>query len=448
LISRRYADNVGRDHKGSPTEQEKYDEVSPVEDETPAPSPDTPAPQLKDGGVYGWLTILAVCFVFFNTWGLVQAFGAYQSYYTTELLRDYNASTISWIGTIESFLLVFGGVVTGPIFDQGYLRSLIATGSALIVFGMMMLSLASKYYQVLLAQSICVGLGSGMLFTPALAQITIIFNRRRAIALGLSMAGSGIGGIVYPILFDHLQPKVGFGWATRTIAFIALGTLAIAVVILCWRKPDKKPPRALFDWAALKDIPFVLYGLSTFLTFTAYWIPWFYVPLYGRFAVGTSVTFSAYLLSITNACSIVGRMLPPLLQMKFTALQVLVGVHIVGDILIWCWIAIGDSFGGFVTFCVFWGLASGPMAVLPAAAVAELSPDLSTIGARMGMAWAVSSFGNLIGAPIAGAVSDPSGNDFLGGQIYAGICMAAALGLITIVVMMVYRKGKGKSDGK
>lgn len=152
----------------------------------------------KDGGIYAWLTVAATSLCFFNTLGLVQAFGAYQSYYTTALLRDYNASTISWIGTIQSFLLVFGGVLTGPIFDQGYLRTLIMVGSVLIVLGMMMLSLAREYWQILLSQGICVGLGSGMLFTPSVAQVTVSFHRRRPIALGLAMMGTGFGGIIYP----------------------------------------------------------------------------------------------------------------------------------------------------------------------------------------------------------------------------------------------------------
>lgn len=394
----------------------------------------------QDGGTYAWLAVFGTCLVFFNTWGLVQAFGAYQSYYTTNMLRTYNASTISWIGTIQSFLLVSGGVITGPIFDQGYLRPLIMVGSTMIVLGMMMLSLAEKYYQILLAQSICVGLGSGMLFTPALAQVTVLFNRRRPLALGLSMIGSGLGGIIYPIVFRQLEPRIGFGWTTRIIAFISLATLAVAVLVLCWRKPNKQPPRSLFDFAAWREPAFVTYSISTFLTFTGYWIPWFFIPLYGQFAVGATATFSAYLLSITNATGIVGRLMTPLFQRRLSPLQVLLGVHILGDILIWSWISIGDSFGGFVSFCVLWGLFSGPMAVLPAAAVAELSPSLNVIGTRMGMVWAVSSVGNLIGTPIAGAVSNPTKDNFLGGQIYSGTCMAGSIILIATTLILIQRK--------
>ena len=162
-----------------------------------------------------------------------------------------------------------------------------------------------------------------MIFTPALAQVTVSFNKYRPIALGLTMVGTGLGGIIYPIVFDRLEPRVGFAWATRVIGFMMLGTLTIAVVILGWKKPVKKPPRSLFDWSAFKEAPFVVYNIATFLMFTAYWIPWFYVPLYGRFGVGASASFSFYLLSITNAASIVGRLTTPIFQRWLTPLHLL-----------------------------------------------------------------------------------------------------------------------------
>ena len=164
-------------------------------------SPASTISEARDGGLHSWLAVFGGCLVLFNCWGLVQAFGAFQSFYTLTLLRTYDASTIAWIGTIQAFLLPFVGVITGPIFDQGYLRTLLLSGSLLMVFGLMMLSLSTQYYQIVLSQSICVGLGSGMIFTPAMAQVTVLFNRRRSLALALTTMGVGFGGIVYPIVF-------------------------------------------------------------------------------------------------------------------------------------------------------------------------------------------------------------------------------------------------------
>ena len=402
-------------------------------------------PTPADGGVYGWLTVFGACLVFLNTWGLVQAFGAYQSYYTTGILSNENASTISWIGTTQSFLLVFTGVITGPIFDQGHLRPMVIIGGVLVVFAVMMLSLAREYWQIFLSQGICLGLGGGILFTPSLSQVTVSFSKHRPIALGCSMIGSGLGGIIYPIVFDQLEPRIGFAWATRVIGFIVLATLTPAVIIMAWKKTPRKPPRSLFDWSAFNDRPFVVYGLATFVMFTAYWVPWFYIPLYGRFGVNASTSFSFYLLSITNACSIVSRLSTPVIQRWVSTIQLLFVMCILGGILVWSWLAV-TTLGGFIAFCMFWGFFSGPMAVLPAAAVAELSPSLNVVGARMGMVQAFSAVGILIGSPIAGAVSDPKHGDFFGGQAYSGVCLFAASVLVGLTLWLI-NKGRKKESG-
>lgn len=125
--------------------------------------------------------------------GIVNTFGTYQTYYEHESLSHVSSSQISWIGSIQAFLLVVISVITGPIFDRGYLRTLLLVGSFLTVFGLMMTSIATSYYQVLLAQGFCVGLGSGCLFVPSLAVVATYFTTKRAFATGISVAGSSVG---------------------------------------------------------------------------------------------------------------------------------------------------------------------------------------------------------------------------------------------------------------
>ena len=53
---------------------------------------------------------------------------------------------------------------------MGYVRLLLAGGSFLIVFGQMMLSLCHEFWQALLAQGFCIGIGAGCLFGKLLAE--------------------------------------------------------------------------------------------------------------------------------------------------------------------------------------------------------------------------------------------------------------------------------------
>lgn len=85
------------------------------------------------------------------------------------------------------------GALTGPVYDAGYFRELLLGGSFLVVFGQMMLSLCGQYYQVILAQAICIGIGAGCLFVPSVAILSTYFSTKIATAMGIAAAGSSLG---------------------------------------------------------------------------------------------------------------------------------------------------------------------------------------------------------------------------------------------------------------
>lgn len=127
--------------------------------------------------------------------GIFATYGAFQTFYQRDLLSNQSSSTISWIGSAQSCLVVICGVVTGPLFDRGYLMHLTVTGCVLLVFGMMMTSLCTTYYQFFLAQGICVGLGAGICYIPSIALVSTQFTTKRPFAVGLASTGSSIGKI-------------------------------------------------------------------------------------------------------------------------------------------------------------------------------------------------------------------------------------------------------------
>lgn len=104
-----------------------------------------------------------------------------------------NPSAISWVGTVASYLLIVTGVISGPLFDLGFYRVMLFGGAATSTFGAMMLSLSTKYYQILLSQGICMGFGCGVLYVPGLALVSRSFTTRRALALGIVTCGAPIG---------------------------------------------------------------------------------------------------------------------------------------------------------------------------------------------------------------------------------------------------------------
>ena len=105
----------------------------------------------------------------------------------------------------RSVCVLLVGACTGPVFDRGYLRLLLLIGSFGVVFGFMMLSLCKEFWQAMLAQGFCIGLGGGMLFVPSVAILPTYFSTKIGLAIGLAAAGSSMGGKLTLSHADRVQ---------------------------------------------------------------------------------------------------------------------------------------------------------------------------------------------------------------------------------------------------
>jgi MFS family permease len=63
----------------------------------------------------------------------------------------------------------------------------------MLTFGMFMTSLCKEYWQILLAQGVFMGLGTGCSFTPTTGVIASYFGKKRGLAMGIVSTGSTIG---------------------------------------------------------------------------------------------------------------------------------------------------------------------------------------------------------------------------------------------------------------
>ena len=65
-----------------------------------------------------------------------------------------------------STYFVFQGPVAGRVVDNYGPRWPILAGSFLHIFGLMMTSISTKYYQIFLSQAVCSAIGCSFLFYP------------------------------------------------------------------------------------------------------------------------------------------------------------------------------------------------------------------------------------------------------------------------------------------
>ncbi|KZT64714.1 MFS general substrate transporter [Daedalea quercina L-15889] len=419
--------------------------VSDTHPQTPGDDP-TPlsANTAPDGGKKAWLQVFGAFFLIFNSWwvgrsrsqqtlisktrGIFNTYGAFQTFYEKDLLSSSTASAISWIGSVQGFLLLLIGSLTGPIFDMGHFRTLITVGSFLMVFSLMMVSISTRYYEVFLSLGVVFGLGSGCVFVPGVAVVSTYFNKKRGLAVGIATSGSAIGAVIYLSVFHQLLPQIGFPWTVRVMGFIALATSAISIAIM-QRRVAPPGRRQLIDLNAFTEIPFTLFCIGNALSYMGAYIPFFEAPAFAASHTSASPTLAYYFLSILNAASTFGRLLPNFLSDRTGPLTMLTGCATASGVLALAWLAV-HTVGGFAAFCVLYGLFSGSLVSLPPAAVASLTDDHTRLGTRLGMTFALAGFGLLIGNPVAGVLVDLKSGEFWKAIVFNGVVVLAASALL------------------
>lgn len=237
---------------------------------------------------------------------------------------------------------------------------------------------------------------------------------------------NGLGSVIYPIMFRRLIGPAGFGWTTRAIAFVALGTSAFSAIVMKSRSSGPKPRRRFFDPSAMTEPAFVLASIGLFLTSTGLYIPIFHLPTYFARYLHADSDISFYSLSILNAGSMFGRVLPGLVADHIGPISTIIPVTGATLVLAFAWIGI-RNIPGMIVFACLYGFSSGAILSLPPSIVASMSPDMTLVGTRMGMCFAVASFGVLIGNPVAGTLLNLDDNVWWKMQIFTGAIITAGL---------------------
>lgn len=227
-------------------------------------------------GTRAWQACFLGHLAVFCAIGPIYSFGIFQTYYSSKL--DSTPSEVSWIGSIQLFLSLFLGAISGPLVDAGYVRHVLTLGTFFCVFGLLMVSFATQYWHLILSQGICFGLGSGFLFTPVIALVSIYFDKNRALAIGLTTSGVATGGMAFPAIFREMLPRVGFAWTMRVLTLLEL---TIMIPIIIWLKPRLSQTKRLkrLDWSVFKETPFILFVLGMFFVQCGAYFAFFYVSI-------------------------------------------------------------------------------------------------------------------------------------------------------------------------
>ena len=413
-----------------------------------------------DGGVVAWSQVLAGHLVTAVTWGLITSFGVFQTHYQENLPNS--ASAISWIGGVQVFLSFSIGTFSGRATDAGLARPLIFIGSLFLVIGTFMTSLATTYWQIFLAQGLCVGISFGIIWLPSITIISTYFSRNRSLAVTCAAAGSSSGGMIFPAMIQYLIPKIGiclhqvcgryfdsdvagFPWAVRCVAFLLLLCAIIFNAFLRTRLPPRKSG-PLIEWSAFKEPAYVLFIIGVFFLYWSLLFAFFYVrgfslllvnitdwlkeiltpyqiQAFAHDVLGWSNTNSVNLVVIMNAAALFVRPVLGFIADRYLGpLNSLIPAVALCAVLLYCWIAVKTA-AGLYAFAVIYGIASAAAMGLFTSTVPSLTKDLSKVGTRVGMVFTLMSLGPLTGQSLAGALIQYDHGNYLSAQLWGGSSM-------------------------
>ncbi|KAF2099966.1 MFS general substrate transporter, partial [Rhizodiscina lignyota] len=421
----------------------------------------------------GWrpyLALFACFFLMFNSWGFVNGYGTFGSYYYQHLLRGTNILLINLIGSSQCFFILAPSVAMGRLLDAGYQRPLLVAGTILTSLGMTLTGVVNhgtdagggSYGLTYLMQGFLMPLGMACFFVASSQIAATWFAKKKSIVVGIVACGASIAGLVYPVMMKFLLAAIGFKKMTACIGALSFLLCAFAVVFAQppakWFEEKKTKPEkwleveTFFDPSAFKNAAFRWCVASVTLMFFGFYAvffnleEWAAVEGYGKKdavpGVIDEVTTPShqeidrgsddairtfYLLSIMNACSTIGRIGSAIASERFGAPAIHALVTFVSALLVLCFQTTLSSVGGAVAFVVLFGAFSGAVIGLPPACVFfvlehDEKADKRKLGQWTGMMYTIAAPFALTGPIIAGAIIQYTGG-YLGAHLWSGTCL-------------------------
>ncbi|KAI5241300.1 MFS monocarboxylate transporter [Aureobasidium subglaciale] len=392
------------------------------------------APEEKELKKRSTSVLIGAFCAFFCSVGFFNAFGLFQEYYHANQLSNETEFDISWppndvptersfpsstyadcsfssqIGSFAICAMYLSSPVVGISYDRIGPHVLLCIGTVGVLFAIFMVSLCEEYYQIFLAQSLVFGVSSAFLVTPSLSTLTKYFRKNRALGMGIVVAGSSTGGVVWPIVLDQLlnHTTLGFSWTIRIVAFIMLPLLGLSCLLV--RAPaivtshqdekdeaTKAKPKA--DFSIVKKPAFILCCAGMAIANLGMFSPLFYISSYAV-SLNMSTSFTFYLVSIVNGASFFGRVLPGILADRYGCFNLLSSASLASGIVAFCWTR-ATNVAGVTFWALAYGFASGAIMSLQTACIASLATP-ETMGTAMGLSMGSIALMVLFGTPISG----------------------------------------------
>ena len=281
------------------------------------------------------------------------------------------------------------------------------------------------------------------------------FDTRRGLASGIAWTGSGVGGILFPLLIQALLPSLGWKWCIRILGFVLLALCAICICFCRSRIEPPKPKDGVSTWRqTLPDYRIFADGtgamaittMGTLFTDLAYFVPITYLPAYylsrqhidDQVGMSGEAAFGYQLLAILNVASCFGRLTSGSLGDRFGHYNTMIAslfLCAISVVALWISDIVSANLSSpalLITFVILFGFVSGSNVSLTPICLGQLC-GIGDYGRYYASCYTVVAFGVLVSLPAAGGILDACGAEdegkrrFWGVGVFTSVCYVVAL---------------------
>lgn len=203
-----------------------------------------------DQGPAAWRFLVCGFVIWSMVWGVAYSYGSFQDYHEHNPSSPIYGSSVTSISAVGT--LVIGCQHFVPLLLRGFLATFAHLRRTMVMISLVLSSLCiliasfSKSIAMLIAfQGVFFGITSGVLLTPVVLYLPQWFDKKRGFATSCIFMGSGVGGVVFPLVLNALLTSIGFAWTMRVWALAQIVLTGTALYFVKPRTPNAPSAKPL-----------------------------------------------------------------------------------------------------------------------------------------------------------------------------------------------------------
>lgn len=235
------------------------------------------------------------------------------------------------------------------------------TGGLLALsFSLMLSSFSQHVTHLILTQGVMYAIAASVSYCPCMLWLEEWFVQRRGLAFGIMWSGTGVGGVLIPLLLQTFLERFGFRTTLRIWA-VCLSVLSIPVFFFVKpRLPPSSTMRAKpLNLGFVINRTFLFYQSANIIESLGYFLPALYLPAYARTVFNAKPFLAALTVILINLATALGTVVVGHMVDKWhvtTCILISTVGTVLGTFMIW---GFASNLTLLYLFCVTYGLFAG-----------------------------------------------------------------------------------------